>query len=350
MSLRSSPNVLYSRVSVDSGDEDTASSTRPTRRVPPPLHLADDSSRVGRWLSSNVILLGCCFVFAFVTVFLVLGSSSHLPILGPSKDWACGSPAVLNAALEPALAEFTNPVGMCMLIRAYSRNFHYVPTLMSLLRHNTHPPKLFFHVTDLNSSNAELARWVARGNKETGFRFGRVLNVSEEAARRDFPELGRVPEYGFSFTDAAMELMTTEAEYRDECQWLLMTNVDNIYGGYFLDRVEQEIAKGYQLIGFNMISHYDWVTLRGSPRDTRDGSSDDGTRRLLDIEWKDGFIDLGAVVFNMSMWKSLNCNFIQLGLNTPLKMIQIADGQFIIKMVESGIPHIAIRQVMYMHQ
>ena len=237
-----------------------------------------------------------------------------------------------------------------MLVRAYRLNYHYVPTLMALLRHNTHVPNVFFHPTDANSSLTDLQLWVDRANREAGYRFGHVLNVTAEAARRDFPELGRRQEFGFAFTDVGMDLLTSEPRYTAMCRWMLITNVDNIYSSYFLDRVEQEMARGFRLIGFNMVSHYDWVTLRNAPRDTREGSSDDGTRRLLDIKWEDGFIDLGAAFWDISVWRQYNFNFIQLGLNGPNKLLQVADGQFFEQLVKYNTPRIAIRQILFMHQ
>ena len=311
--------------------------------------LSDDSSSFSRWFPS--LTLYAFLVFACVAVLLFWGLSSQVPFLRslkPSAGSWCGGGAV--AAYEPAVPDYSSPMRFCMLVRAYRLNFHYVPTLMALLRHNTHPPNVFFIASDANSSLAELRRWVDRGNREAGFRFGHTLNVSKETAKLDFPDLDTVKEYGYAYTDAALNILTESAEYREQCHWMLISNADNIYGSYFLDRVEVEMAKGYQLIGFNMISHYDWVTLRGTPRDTREGSSDDGTRRYLDIVWQEGFIDLGAAVWNLSLWREMRLNFVQLGLATPKKLIEVSDGQFFEKLAKAGVSRIAIRQVLFMHQ
>ena len=248
----------------------------------------------------------------------------------------------------PPLTSYQSPTGVCVLVRVYQRNYHYVPTFMSLMSHNTHVPNVLFHVTDVNSSVADHQSRVDKANRDAGFEYGHVLNVTAEAVRRRFPELDRVKEFGFAFTDEAMEVLTSEGKYQRMCQWLLITNVDNICTSHFLDRVEQEMALGYQLIGFNTISHYNRIECCGEPQDTSEGSSDDGTRRPINVVWLRGGIDMGAALWNISVWKAFQLNFIELG--KQVDHLDQADGQFFVALVERQMKRIAIRQYLFIHQ
>ena len=87
----------------------------------------------------------------------------------------------------------------------------------------------------------------------------------------------------------------------------------DIYAGHFLDKVEAQLALGYQMVGLNTISHYNRFACCGDRDATGAGSVDDGTFHAIDIQWVVGGIDLGAVVWNISLWKALNLNFIRMG-------------------------------------
>ena len=308
-------------------------------------------------------------------------ASPSSPLCRWSDRLGLGHPPLPPPLIPLTPLPHSTTAGVCLLVRCFSQNYNQVHTLMRLLLHNTHVPSVFFFPTDRTSSFDDLHRTVEQANNDTGLRFGHALNISYEEALKDFPELEKgEKEYGFAYTDAAIDRVTGDPAYG--CQWLLITNADNIYGGYFLDRVEQEIANGYQvthrlpsrapprsqpsqsshpplrllacdpvqMIGWNFISHYDWIRLRGHPQDTREGSSDDGTRRLMAVEWMEGWVDLGAVLWNASLWRSHGLNFI--GLQRAKKpQWAIADGTFFMHLVHVlDVKRVIIRQTLFLHQ
>ena len=124
--------------------------------------------------------------------------------------------------------------------------------------------------------------------------------------------------------------------------------VVDIYAGHFLDRVEKQLELGYQMVGFNTISHYDRVACCGDRQDTREGSFDDGTMHPIDIQWVVGGIDLGAAVWNISLWKQLDLNFIRMG--QEVGHLDWADGMLFQKMVQANVSRVAIRQFLFIHQ
>ena len=136
------------------------------------------------------------------------------------------SPSLLLPPLPP-LPAYSSPTNTCILVRAFHKYYDHIPTFMSLMRHNAHPPNLFFNPTDSNSSVAELARRVERGNREAGYAFGHVLNVTEEVARAHFAKLNEVAEFGYAYTDASMDMLTELPHYRSMCTWIMITNVDS---------------------------------------------------------------------------------------------------------------------------
>ena len=249
---------------------------------------------------------------------------------------------------------------------------------MALVRHNAHPPHLFFHVTDGNSSQVEMERWVERGNRAAGQRLARALRIPPEAGTAAPPPLDTAQEQRSAYSHAAMNLLTEQPLFQDMCHWAMITDVESqrsihaqpllslpcpslisaspsppslccvlsdVYSGHFLDRVEQEMAKGYQLIGMNMISRYELVS--GAQRDTREGVSDDGTSHLLDIDWRDGRVRMGATVWNASLWKRLQRGSTRVG---EQRLNRTAEGHFFEQLVELNVSRIAIRQIMLIHQ
>ena len=162
---------------------------------------------------------------------------------GPSSLLPSSTPLVPSPPLP-----YSSPTGVCLVVRAYAANFVNVPTLLHLLQHNSHPPNVYFVSTDPASSVAELQRVVELGNRETGLSFGHVLNITREQATLDFPEMARGErEYGYAYTDVAVDLLTKHQRYSGQCQWLLLTNADNLYAGNFLDRLQPEMDQGYQV-------------------------------------------------------------------------------------------------------
>ena len=177
--------------------------------------------------SLSLGLLAFLWVLSLVLVVLLFDrSTSPFPHLSLSFP--------VSATLTPPppspptpIPAYSSSTGVCILVRAYNKYYSHIPTFMSLMQHNQHPPHLFFNPTDTNSSVAELARLVEKGNRAAGYAFGHVLNVTEDAARRDFPELNQVQEFGYAFTDVSMDMLTSEPQYRGMCQWIMITNVDS---------------------------------------------------------------------------------------------------------------------------
>ena len=104
------------------------------------------------------------------------------------------------------------------------------------------------------------------------------------------------------------------------------------------------MAKGYQLIGMNTISR---PPVKGLERDTRQDSSDDETSRVLDIDWKEGLVPLGAAVWNASLWQQLRSSD---GSASATSRTRLSEGLFFHKAVELNVPRIAVRQIMLVQQ
>ena len=82
----------------------------------------------------------------------------------------------------------------------------------------------------------------------------------------------------------------------------------------------------------------------------REGSSDDGTRRLLNAEWMEGWLDLGGCLWNASLWTEHRLSFI--GLQRAKKpQWEIADGTFFMHLVHTlDVRRILVRQTLLIHQ
>ena len=270
---------------------------------------------------------------------LLVSVSLYVQSLLSAVAWSAPLP-------PPPLPFYSSPNRTCMLVRAYTHNFKYVHTLMALLRYNAQPPLVLFHTTDVNSSVAELQRLVDQGNQAAGYLQAHVQNITADMARSDFPALGSEPEFGFSFTDAAMSEVRSSA-WNQHCDWCVITNVDNVYVAGFMDRVLIELNKGYQLVGFNFVSRYD-RSIMGIWPDNSPGSSDDGTRKVTELRWEFSWVDMGAAIWNCSLWTQLNLNLIQLG--RARGRLEYADGQFYETLAHAGVPRVIIRQVLFVHQ
>ena len=311
-------------------------------------------------------------LFAVALLAMILGgvlfSTSQTAELPSMQRWWCGGSAEFSAvtALSPSSSSdesLTTPSSsqwlplppvspvykypVCILARVYHAQYERVPTFIQSLALNSHRPRIFFVLTDAKSSLQKLHQLVDDSNRMIGQRMATVLPIDDHNVQAVFPQLDISKLFGYAHTDVALDLLSGD-EYMEQCQLLIITNADNLYASFFLDRVESEVEKGYQVIGWDFITRYPctmWVGTACLRVD--DESSDDGTRKLLGTQFLTSYVDLGAVLFNLSLWRKHHFSFLELARD---RRINEADGYLFESMVQLQIKRVIIRQVLMMHQ
>jgi hypothetical protein len=156
-------------------------------------------------------------------------------------------------------------------------------------------------------------------------------------------------DYGYVLTDLVMEYLLqrrADPSHSKECEFMMVTNGDNLYGSGLFHAVGNKIQEGYNLIGMHFVSHYDGTAAEYC------GRHRDGQDQEIDARFEANCIDLGAVVFASQIVERWNIRF---AINDMRQNIipnfSIADGVTFVNMLHSkGANAIIIPRVLLLHQ
>ena len=305
----------------------------------PLLTEGDGSDLSPAWptLIQSLLLASDCFTPILLLCLITLTLTGHLTLtLNPT-------PHPLSSPLPPTpLPAYLPSHGICILARTYPTHYPFLPTFLSLLTFNTHPPRVFLVHTANDTGGVDPLRAIADdANRRHHLGLASVLDVTWDSARRRYPDMDRVESFGYVHTDLAMELLADE--HAAECRYVVITNGDNIYASHFVDRVELLTAQGYELIGWSFVSHHEKPALS----EVGAGTWEDLTYKWVRAEFLPSEIDLGASLFKLSLWRQLHLGFTQFGRKFGFAG---ADGRHIMRLAAANVSRVLMRDTYLVHQ
>ena len=337
-------SAVYSEVATNEEDESDGllnGSAAPTRRALKSYGSTDSSTTWSR-LAHLAILASACIAPAAVLLLVLLTLTGFITISFPSSSPAPSSLLLLLPPPPPPepLPAYLPSNGICILARCYDAQYSFIPTFISLLTFNAHPPLIFFVNTEKEGNLTTLHRILADANAHHNLSLAHPLDISWDQATAVFPQMDSVPSYGYVHTDLAM---TTLADAHPECTYVTITNSDNMYSRGWLDKVELQIAAGYELIGWSFVSHHEKPHLS----EKGEGTWEDLRYKWVRAEFLPSEIDLGASMLKLSLWKRLGLGFTQYGRQYGFAG---ADGRHIMKLTAENVKRILMRGTYLVHQ
>ncbi|KAI9099502.1 hypothetical protein DFS34DRAFT_593148 [Phlyctochytrium arcticum] len=309
-------------------------------------------------------------------------------------------------AVNSNRVDMTDP-HLCVLARTYPKQYSYVPAFLSSLVHMGMDLSIHLLVTDGEGDTRPLERIVARVNEDVELLSrtfppggdvaagegvanprrdpasswyvddsGRmvlqdpdgktdevpkkdpvsILPITRADAQRVYTPPPGESDYGYGFTDAALDYML-RGDSPMQCDYLLITNADNLYAQAFHRRVLPLLRGGIDMVIFDFLSAHVWPH-RTQPHTETNGVHDDGTMKHMTASYKVSEVDLGAAVFRMDLLREHpEIRFVKVAKRGKgqdgtlgLPKLWTADGEFILR-VASLTPFKAIlRQTLFVHQ
>ena len=246
---------------------------------------------------------------------------------------------------------WSGPVpSFCVIVRTTHKHKVSLWALMMSLLVNR-PPKLAVYVvnTDKGGGFPELRQMVQHANRLTGIKIfhdmGAIVNNSaaQQALGPGF-NVTSLQDFGYVLTDLVMEHIL---KVRD-CEFMLVTNGDNLYGSDFFRAVVPPIQQGHNLVAVHFVTHHP----RDGSRSHTCGPYRAGTDMEIETGFEIGCVDLGAAVFATNIVERLNIRFALNALRqNPQAGLYAADGITFMEMVKDiNTRATVVHRVLMLHQ
>ena len=159
-----------------------------------------------------------------------------------------------------------------------------------------------------------------------------------------------VTDYGYGMTDRALShLYEQYTEYSSLCQYLMVTNGDNLYSRNFGKKIVQHMKAKMDIIAWGFVSHH----FKPHQQETIDEKknvvpkiADDGTQKCIPVQLQSEMIDLGAAAYRFGFLYQHRLLFAQPG--SPYA--SASDGTFVEKLAKLTNASVLLRQTLLMHQ
>lgn len=113
------------------------------------------------------------------------------------------------------------------------------------------------------------------------------------------PTAYAVNTWGYQATNLALGHLLDAAKPGRPCDYFVFTNADNLYGRHFLETGLPGMIEGKDLLGFNFVTRYG--VAEGLPRKPHSP--------MLNVGWRAGSIDLGAVIVSGNAIREIDAKF-----------------------------------------
>lgn len=245
-----------------------------------------------------------------------------------------------NPIFNPLKLEEPN---FCVLVRVYGKQLSYFPLFaLSLRLSGFNNIKIFAVNTDDHTD-------IVRLRKTVKF-------INDFVSETDFVkllDLGPIPfmnQYGYGVTDQGLQYLYEQYERNSTiCQYLLVTNGDNLYTKNFGKHVLRHMFNKVDIISWAFVSHHFKPGLRWKINQAANFAPvriDDGTEKCSVPVFQKGVIDLGATAYRFEMLYRHKL-FYRVG-NRPFVMA--SDGEFIERVVRLTNNTVALGQTLFIHQ
>ena len=233
----------------------------------------------------------------------------------------------------------------CVLTRVYGPKIGYFPLFALSLYHSGLKNIRIYVVNTDNRTDMQLLR-------------KRISYVNELVSRSNFTVLLDLPmvlqatDYGYGMTDRALaHLYDQHLKYLSPCQYLMVTNGDNLYSSNFGAKLQPHMKANKDLIAWGFVSHHfkpqykefiqTWIKF--VPQVV-----DDGTEKCTPVALRAGMADLGAVAYRFAFLYENKLFFREPGKGEAYTFG--SDGRFVEKAAKLTKESVLLRQTLLMHQ
>ena len=291
-----------------------------------------------RHLTTYIYLAALNFILVSTIVLILFFIRSNNLSMHPSVTFIDNR---YDNSKTRILAAYTS-TALCVLIRVHSGHISYLPVLALALNHtgfdNIH---LYVINIDKNRNNKSLVHIIQiidtiilRTNYIT------LLDVG----------MPKENDFGFTMTDRALTFLYKQYEHSPSlCQYVIMTNGDNLYSKDLGMNVLPYMNAKKDIIAWNFVSRY------YRPGDTKVGRGkekispeivDNGTHKCIEAALRKDYADLGTAAYRVAFLKQH-----RLHIHYPNGTYDgWSDGAFAERAASLTDTSIILRQTLFVHQ
>jgi hypothetical protein len=237
-------------------------------------------------------------------IFLILTLIAMMSYLPASTE---NDGETMKLRTTPVIADTSKKYDLCVIARySHTQERRWLGFIGSLFSASSDKNRihLVFVETDATILETELGhkRLQTLLDQNVGVTKDPFFNVSIskltnfDHRTRKYRSSLNIPEgkqdFGYVLTDLVVEDMVNSKA----CDYMLITNGDNLYHSSLMEATSTERKKGTSLIGMHMVSHHEWTA--DSPNIAKGIIDGPGKDILMKPNLKPNEIDLGAVLWH----------------------------------------------------
>ena len=233
----------------------------------------------------------------------------------------------------------------CVLTRVHGPQIGYFPLFaLSLYHSGLENIRIYVINTDNRTDMQLLSKRINYVNE--------LVSQSSFTVLLDLPMIPQATDYGYGITDHALtHLYDQHLKYTSPCQYLMVTNGDNLYSSNFGAKLYPHMKAYKDLIAWGFVSHHfkphykefiqNWIKFVPQV-------FDDGTGKCTPVALRVGTADLGAVAYRFVFLYKNKLFFREPGKSEPYSFG--SDGWFVEKAAKLTKESVILRQTLFMHQ
>lgn len=231
---------------------------------------------------------------------------------------------------------------LCVVARIYWKQLAYFPVFaLSLYHAGFHNIRIYLVNTDNRTNIKELEQV--------------IQFVNDLVSQKDFLTLlslgsyNNTKDYGYGLTDRALTYLYDQYKYSPSiCEYVTLTNADNLHNKSFMKKILPHMKAGKDLIAWGFVSRYRWAHRIEVDRKNKTIPElwDDGTDKCLPAVLKRRAIDLSAVAYKLSFLEREKLYFVPL----EKRNLYYADGKFAEEASKRTNASVLLKQTLVFHQ
>ena len=232
---------------------------------------------------------------------------------------------------------------LCVITRIHGPQIPYFP-LFALALHLSGLDRLRIYVvnTDSRTNLVHLRQTIDFINN--------LVQVEHFVALLDLGPLPEINQFGYGVTDQALRyLYDQQANNTSNCDYVMVTNADNLYTKNFAVKVLPHMKDNYDIIGWSFVSHHQKSHFQEKFNETNNVGPkfiDDGTEKCTPTTLHIGVLDLGAAMYRFGFLFKHRLYF----RSDDDAYHGGSDGFFIEQAIQHTKHSVVLRQTIFIHQ
>ncbi|CAF3480343.1 unnamed protein product [Rotaria socialis] len=247
-----------------------------------------------------------------------------------------------NNAINNSNLLHSEPNALCVLVRIYGPQVPYLTAFALGFLHNSFDYlRMYVINTHPSTDNQLLSRTIDAINRiALRANYITLLNLGKPLDN----------DYGYTLTDHALTYLYNQYErYPSMCQYIIITNGDNLYSRHLGSKILPLMKAKKDIIAWDFVTRYPQpylIELMNGGKPFNYEVSDDGTAKHMEVSLETGFVDLGAVAYRLSFLSHYRLNFSY----SNRAYIPESDGLFVEMASRLTNNTVLVRQILYIHQ